>query len=346
MASSSSSSNFNSNFDAHPTSAVTTVLTAFGTLMATYYTYNIFSFLYLFIFHRSTISRYLQASITPAASSTSEHRSWALITGASDGIGLAFAHELASDGFNIILHGRSPTKLAAVETALKAQYPHISTRLFVLDGYPCSAPAIDDYVRGLAKDDLCIRILVNNIGGGSLVSPTFRPLTHLMAIEVQKLFDLNVGFPTLLTRALLPVMQEPALVLNLGSFVSHIPGPWLTVYAGSKACNMSWSRSLGLELRAEGRDVEVMGLVVGEVQSAGHPGPVGPVMCSSKTLARSVLDKVGCGRHTVAPWWRHAVILALVGCLPDALLNWSMVRTTRGLMEEEKKLLEVGKRNL
>ncbi|KAJ7842518.1 hypothetical protein B0H13DRAFT_2098690 [Mycena leptocephala] len=316
MTSSSSNSNFSSNFD-HPTSPVTTVLTAFGTLVATYYAYNIFSFLYLFIFHRSTISRYLQPANTPAASSTSEHRPWALITGASDGIGLAFAHELASDGFNIILHGRSPTKLAAVAAALKAQYPHISTRLFVLDGYPCSAPAIDDYVRGLAKDGLCIRILVNNIGGGSLVSPTFRPLTHLTAVEVQLLFDLNVGFPTLLTRALLPVMQEPALVLNLGSF-----------------------------LRAEGRDVEVMGLVVGEVQSAGHPGPVGPVMCSSRTLARSALDKVGCGRHTVAPWWRHAAILALVQCLPDALLNWSMVRMTKSFMEEEKKLLEVDKRNL
>jgi short-subunit dehydrogenase len=345
MTSSSSNSNFSSNFG-HPTSPVITVLAAFGTLVATYYAYTIFSFLYLFIFHRSTISRYLQPTITPAASSTSEHRFWALITGASDGIGLAFAHELASDGFNIILHGRSPTKLAAVAAALKAQYPHISTRLFVLDGYPCSAPAIDDYVRGLAKDGLCIRILVNNIGGGSLVSPTFRPLTHLTAVEVQLLFDLNVGFPTLLTRALLPVMQEPALVLNLGSFVSHIPGPWLTVYAGSKAFNMAWSRGLGLELRAEGRDVEVMGLVVGEVQSAGHPGPVGPVMCSSRTLARSALDKVGCGRHTVAPWWRHAAILALVQCLPDALLNWSMVRTTRSFMEEEKKLLEVDKRNL
>ncbi|KAJ6603589.1 hypothetical protein DFH09DRAFT_1124646 [Mycena vulgaris] len=340
------SSSSNSKFDAHPTSTLTTVLTAFGTLIATYYAYSICSFLYLFIFHRSTISRYLQPAITPSASSTSEHRSWALITGASDGIGLGFAHELASDGFNIILHGRSPTKLAAVETALKAQYPHISTRLFVLDAYPCSAPAIDDYVRGLAKDGLCISVLVNNIGGGSLVSPTFRPLTHVMAVEVQKLFDLNVGFPTLLTRALLPVMQEPALVLNLGSFVSHIPGPWLTVYAGSKAFNMSWSRSLRLELRAEGKDVEVMGLVVGEVQSAGHPGPVGPIMCSSRTLARSALDKVGCGRHTVAPWWRHAAILALVGCLPEALLNWSMVRTTRRYMEEEKRLLEADKRNI
>ncbi|KAJ6505224.1 hypothetical protein C8R45DRAFT_972046 [Mycena sanguinolenta] len=325
---------------------LTNVLTAFRALIASYYAYNVFSFLYLFLFHRSTISRYLQPASTSATSSTSERRSWALITGASDGIGVGFAHELASEGFNIILHGRSPTKLAAVATALKAQYPHISTRLFVLDAYPCSTSAIDDYVRDLAKDGLCIRILVNNIGGGASVSPTFRLLTQRTADEVQRLFDVNIGFPTLLTRALLPGMQEPALVLNLGSFVSQIPGPWLTVYAGSKAFNMSWSRSLGVELRAEGKDVEVMGLVVGEVQSAGYPGPVGWIMCSSRTLARSALDKVGCGRHTVVPWWRHAVIMALVLRLPEALLNWSMVRTTRGLIEEEKMRLEADKRNL
>ncbi|KAJ6505294.1 hypothetical protein C8R45DRAFT_972275 [Mycena sanguinolenta] len=318
------------------------VLATFGARIGTYYAYNIFSFLHLFLFHRSTISRYLRAASTSTASSTSERRSWALITGASDGIGVGFAHELASQGFNIIMHGRSPTKLAAVATALKAQYPHISTRLFVLDAYPCSPSAIEDYVRDLAKDGLCIRILVNNVGTG--VSPTFWPLTQRTAGEVQRLFDVNAGFPTLLTRALLPVMQEPALVLNLGSVASHIPAPWLTVYAGSKAFNLSWSRSLGVELRAEGKDVEVMGLLVGEVQSAGHPVPVGWVTCSSRTLARSALDKVGCGRHTVAPWWRHAVILALVLCLPEALLNWGTTRTARGMMEEEKRLLEVEKR--
>ncbi|KAF7350715.1 NAD(P)-binding protein [Mycena sanguinolenta] len=330
----------------HSAPTLTTVLTAFGALIVTYYAYNIFSFLYLFLFHRSTISRYLHPPSTSAASSTSEHRSWALITGASDGIGMGFAYELASKGFNIILHGRSPTKLAAVETALKAQYPQISTRLFVLDAYPCSVAAIDDYIRGLAEDGLSIRILVNNIGGGALVKPTFRPLTKLTAEDVQKLFDLNVGFPTLLTRALLPVVQEPALVLNLGSFASDIPAPWLTVYAGSKAFNLSWSRSLGVELRAEGKDVEVMGLLVGEVQTAGHPGPVGLFICSSRTLARNALAKVGCGRHTVVPWWRHAVILALVLRLPETLLNWGAVRASSSLKEGEKRHLEANKRNL
>jgi hypothetical protein len=167
---------------------LTTVLAAFGTLIATYYAYNIFSFLYLFLFHRSTILHYLQPTSTSATSSTSRDCSWALITGTSDSIGMGFAHELASEGFNIILHGHSPTKLATVEATLKAQYPHISTCLFVLDVYLCSVSAIDDYVCGLAKDSLCIHILVNNIGSSTLVILMFRLLTQLTAEDVQKLF--------------------------------------------------------------------------------------------------------------------------------------------------------------
>ncbi|KAJ6545205.1 hypothetical protein B0H19DRAFT_1379963 [Mycena capillaripes] len=105
----------------------------------------------------------------------------------------------------------------------------ISTGLFVLDVYPSNPGAIDDYVRGLANDGVRVRVLVNNIGGSTLTSPAFRPLTRLTAVDVQKLFELNMGLPTLLTRALLPVMQQPALVLNLGSFVARVPGPMLTV---------------------------------------------------------------------------------------------------------------------
>ncbi|KAJ7022542.1 hypothetical protein C8F04DRAFT_235732 [Mycena alexandri] len=322
-------------------STLTGILTALGISIATYYAYNILSFLHLYILHRSTISRYLASD--PSASET---HSWALITGASDGIGLGFAHELASHGFNVILHGRSPTKLAAVQTALKTQYPKISTRLFVLDVYPSNASAIDDYVRSLANDGVRVRVLVNNIGGSALTSPAFRPLTSLMAVDIQKLFELNVGFPTLLTRALLPAMREPALVLNLGSFVARVPGPLLTVYAGCKAFNMSWSRSLGVELRAEGRQVEVMGLLVGEVQSSKHRDLEGPLVCTSRVLARSALNRIGCGKHTVVPWWRHAATLALVEHLPDALLDRIMVRSSTTRMEKDKRVLEMQKRHL
>ncbi|KAJ7246485.1 hypothetical protein C8J57DRAFT_1675292 [Mycena rebaudengoi] len=86
----------------------TIVLAILGTLIGVYYAYNITCFLSP------------PASPSPSPSpSPSDSQPWALVTGASDGIGLGFAHELASHGFDIILHGRSPTKLAAVATALR-----------------------------------------------------------------------------------------------------------------------------------------------------------------------------------------------------------------------------------
>jgi short-subunit dehydrogenase len=326
-------------------SSSTIVLAVLGSLIGVYYAYNITCFLYLYVLHRSTLSRYLQPPTSPPASA-SDSQPWALITGASDGIGRGFAHELASHGFNIILHGRSPTKLVAVATALKAEHPRISTRLFVLDVYPSNAAAIEDFVRSLVNDGLHIRVLVNNIGGGGIISPTFRPFAQLLPVDVQKLFDFNVAFPTLLTRTLLPAMQEPALILNLGSFVAKVPGPMLTVYAGCKAFNMQWSRSLAVELRAEGKDVEVMGLLVGEVQSSRHRELVGPFVCTSRMLARSALDRVGCGRHILVPWWRHAVAFVLVGCFPDTVVDKIMVGTNVTRMEKDKRIAEEEKRKI
>ena len=58
---------------------------------------------------------------------------WALVTGASDGIGLGFAQELAQLGFNVVLHGRNPTKLEKVKGRLQQKYPNVSFRFAVVD---------------------------------------------------------------------------------------------------------------------------------------------------------------------------------------------------------------------
>ncbi|CAF4357717.1 unnamed protein product, partial [Adineta steineri] len=81
---------------------------------------------------------------------------WALVTGASDGIGKAIALELSSRGFKVILHGRNRTKLEAVAKELKGE-----TKIFVMDGSNFSRNDIDRMKQELQS--LEIGILINNV---------------------------------------------------------------------------------------------------------------------------------------------------------------------------------------
>jgi 17beta-estradiol 17-dehydrogenase / very-long-chain 3-oxoacyl-CoA reductase len=80
---------------------------------------------------------------------------------------------------------------------------------------------------------------------------------------------MDVRFPTQITRALLPhlIKNAPGLILNISSFAALYPSPRLSVYAGSKAFNLAWSASLKAEMRAEEKDVDVLGIVIAKAQS-------------------------------------------------------------------------------
>lgn len=82
-----------------------TTLYYLGALSATYLLYNIVSF----------ASVYLRPSALPKYLHTRDaQKAWALVTGSSNGLGEAFAHELCAQGFNVVLHGRNRIKLAGV----------------------------------------------------------------------------------------------------------------------------------------------------------------------------------------------------------------------------------------
>lgn len=80
--------------------------------------------------HRSSLHKYGKSH--RLAGADQESQPWALITGASDGLGVGWAQELAAEGINVILHGRNPTKLDALKRTLEAEHK-ISVRTLVLD---------------------------------------------------------------------------------------------------------------------------------------------------------------------------------------------------------------------
>jgi 17beta-estradiol 17-dehydrogenase / very-long-chain 3-oxoacyl-CoA reductase len=298
-----------------------------GGALTIYALYKLLDFTYLHFLRPSSLPRYFHA---PGGRSASP---WALVTGASDGIGKGFAEELCYRGFNVILHGRNEDKLNRVKEELMARWPDRLVRIILIDAHHVSN---DIAIEGLAMalKEVYITVLINNIGGAGPVHPAWKELHKRTGKEVDALIDVNLRFSTHITRALLPILlrNTPSLVLNVGSLSGDIPTPYATVYSGAKAYNMAWSRSLKAEMVAQGKDVEVLGILVGATQSGHEKRKTSFFVPSSRRLACSALDKVGSGRAIVTAFPPHALQKAFVDLLPP----WVVERRMIPIAKQEK----------
>ena len=259
------------------------------------------------------------------------------MTGASDGIGRAFAFELCSRGVNVIIHGRNEEKLGKVQKELLEKYSTRLVEIAVIDAaiYDNNAAltALVERCRSLPKGRL--RILVNNVGGANnLIGDTvLRTLGNTSLGEVDTLINVNVRFPTLLTTALMPLFtasdHPPSLVINIGSIAGVSAVPYTVVYGGCKSFNLSFSKSLSAELRALGnKQVEVLGVIVGSVDTPGSPATEEDAMItlSPLELARGALEQVGYGKRLVFAHWKHSLTMRLMSILPESFLIKQMNR--------------------
>lgn len=265
--------------------------------------------------------------------------SWAIITGSSDGIGKAFAHELCSQGFDVVLHGRNKKKLEAVKAELLAEYPARHVRILVLDVAECAGDhaRLDAAVDELK--DIKVKILINNVGGGA--KRLWVPLQDYSEDDTRLFLDMNCRFQAELTRRLLPqlIKTSPSLIMNIGSFVSGLPAPYISVFGGAKAFGKAWSRSLHFEMITEGHDVEVLQIQVGMVSTANEPRPEGLFVPSAMRMARASLEKVGCGRSVVFGYWPHQLHCSLLIDMPAFVRDGLLMRIVKSLKEEEEKNL-------
>jgi short-subunit dehydrogenase len=282
---------------------------------------------YQLFFHRSQFSRYISAH--------PNRPSWALVTGASDGIGLGFARELCARGANVVLHGRNPAKLRRVQADLVAAYPGRSVEIVVADAARYDAnEAIDEIVRVVSSlpDGGVLRILVNNVGGANALigRGIFHRVADTALDEIDTLINVNVRFPTRLTTALLPILTKsddaPTLVLNISSIAAIASLPYTVVYNATKAFNLSFSSSLAAEMKTEEHDVQVLGLIVGSVDTPGAPkdDQDAPFSIEPIDMARNALDSVGCGEPAVIANWKHWLTVAIMGAAPQSMILTKM----------------------
>ncbi|KLU91262.1 hypothetical protein MAPG_09783, partial [Magnaporthiopsis poae ATCC 64411] len=278
--------------DLGPILGPTLPFAAVGLLTTLYWASRGASFAYTFA-RPSRLGRYLHEADPVSESGSGRDGSsnggrqqqrppWALVTGASDGIGKHLAAELADFGFNVVLHGRNPEKLAKVQEALVARFPSRKFRVLIADvsrvpcsgcvkpasaaaedndssqghvhAAPASAPAAVDFDAILAQlADLHLTVLINNAGGPLYDPGPFCGVEAYSARSLAENVTANAVFPLILTSQLMPRLKaaSPALVINVGS-MSDQSMPRLPSYSPSKAFLNCMSRCLALDGLFEG----------------------------------------------------------------------------------------------
>lgn len=239
-------------------------------------------------------------------------QSWAVITGATDGIGLAFAKVLARHGLNLILVSRSQEKLDGVKKALQASSPKVQIDVVVSDAAVATAANIQRVADRCVSRD--VSILINNVGVGQ---GGIKLLQDLSDDAIAHAVTVNCTYPALLTRALLPHMFRHTgrkLIINISSLAAIMMNPFSSVYAGTKAFNRQFSRALSAELAHRGFDVLCVN--PGFVESNMTKMKPGPLCCPAIECAESALRKIG--EVEVIPHWKHHPMYA-IGCIPNVL---------------------------
>lgn len=178
----------------------------------------------------------------------------ALITGSSQGIGLALARGLAQAGAAVVLNGRDETKLAAAAAALRAAVPgaRVTTAAFdVTDGAACEA-AVARIEAGFAP----VNILINNAG-----IQRRSPLAEMSEAQWREVIDTNLTSTFLVARAVAPRMiaRGAGKIINTCSVMSEVSRPTIANYAAAKGGLKMLTRAMAVEWAKHGLQCNGLG---------------------------------------------------------------------------------------
>ncbi|UZJ56285.1 hypothetical protein CBS101457_005605 [Exobasidium rhododendri] len=245
------------------------------------------------------------------STSASKPKAWAIVTGATDGIGREFALQLARAGFSILLASRSAEKLAKVASEIKVINPAIETKVVTIDfssGDQSQYSKLESAIEVLKN----VGVLINNVGKSHDIPV---PFAETSLEEMLSISEINVNATLRVTRMVVPgmVSQKKGLILNLGSFAGQFPSPLLTTYSGTKSFLISFSQALGEELRRSKIDVQCLNtyFVVSNMSKIRKSSSMIP---TPRQYVQQALKKIGRGGgafgrpYTMTVWPMHALV--------------------------------------
>lgn len=235
--------------------------------------------------------------------------SWAVVTGASDGIGKQYAIQLANAGFNLILVSRTASKLQALSSEITSSHPEVRTEILAMD-FSMNQDSDYDKLDAMIKDK-DVSILINNVGQSHDLPVSFAETPEE---EMKTIITTNCLGTLKVTHLVLPGMtaRKRGLILVMGSFGGLLPTPMLATYSGSKAFLQNWTTALGSELEEFGITVYfvqayVVTSAMSKVRRSNYMFP------TEKAFVQSTLARIGnrCGSvgyaYSGTPWWSHAL---------------------------------------
>ncbi len=249
--------------------------------------------------------------------------SYALITGASSGIGYELAKLCAKNGHNVILVARRENKLIQLATDLEKNYK-IKTLIIPNDlSQINSAKKIFDIVQ---EKSITVNYLINN--AGFIVYGCFSETSWEDEQKMIQLQTLNLSY---LTKLFLPGMLKlkKGGILNIGSTGSFVPGPYNAVYCATKSFILSFSEAIAEELSGTG--VSVTTLCPGGTNTAflkdenRNDSSFFSVMKASK-VARIGYDALIKGKRVVIPGLVNKLQVFSIRFIPGMIVSKFMGR--------------------
>lgn len=236
---------------------------------------------------------------------------WAVVTGASAGIGEAFVLGLAKRGLNVALLARSKDKLDTIAKTCESKYG-VKTLVHPFDFAAASDPDWASLADVLSA--LKVTVLVNNVGV-NVEHPT--EFVDMSRADVSRIVDVNIGATNVMTALLLPGMIDVGrgVIFCLSSGGGAItPAPLLAPYAGTKAYNDSFAVALSGEVAEKG--VHVHSLTPFFVESSMAKMRRSFTVPSATEFAESALRQIGSGSPRLNPYWVHQVMAGAITLLP------------------------------
>ncbi len=254
---------------------------------------------------------------------------WAVVTGASAGIGAEFARQLARAGFSCVLTARRQDRLKALALELEKEYG-VATRVVAVDLATLQGP--EELAAALA--DLEVGVLVNNAGFG--LSGRF---DKQEAARLAEMVTLNCSTPVVVTRLLLPRMLERGrgAILITGSVAGRQPLPLHAVYAATKAFDLLFGEALWSELR--GRGIDVLVVEPGSTESEFHElaGELPHAAEPAANVVATALAALGQQPSVISGWFNWLRAHLGQRLMPHSLIALAAHRVTENYTPPEMR---------